>query len=140
MSIFALTKLLFTNKGRNMPIVYLGFVSLGLIAGILGGIVGIGGGIILVPALVLLFGFKQHIAQGTTLAALIPPVGLFAAYVYYKNGNVHLPGALLIALGFLFGALFGARISNHLSQELLQRIFGILLLGIGMKMTFFMRR
>lgn len=123
-----------------MTLIYAGFTALGLVAGILGGIVGIGGGIILVPCLVLLFGFKQHLAQGTTLAALIPPVGLFAALVYYKNGNVNLPAAAFIALGFLVGGLVGARIANNLDQVVLQRGFGILLIAIGVKMTFFMNK
>ncbi|MCA9508661.1 MAG: sulfite exporter TauE/SafE family protein [Myxococcales bacterium] len=115
-------------------------ICLGLAAGILGGIVGIGGGIILVPALVLVFGFTQHMAQGTTLAALIPPVGLFAAYVYYKSGHVNIAASLFIALGFIIGGAVGARISNHLSQEYLQKGFALLLLFISLKMLFFMNK
>jgi uncharacterized membrane protein YfcA len=116
---------------------YLGFVFLGVLAGSLGGIVGIGGGIIMVPLLISAFGFDQKLAQGTSLAAMIPPVGLLAAYVYYKNGNVNILAAMLIAAGFLVGSYGGALLANSLSKELLQRIFGFILLAIGAKFAFF---
>lgn len=117
-----------------MFILYSSFVLIGLLAGILGGIVGIGGGIVLVPALVLFWGFKQQMAQGTTLAALIPPVGFFAAYVYYKNGNVNVTAALLIGIGFLLGGFFGATFAQHLDQIFLKKLFAVLMIGIGIKM------
>lgn len=116
---------------------YLGFVILGIIAGSLGGVVGIGGGIVMVPLLISAFGFDQKLAQGTSLAAMIPPVGLLATYVYYKNGNVNLTAALFIAAGFLIGAYGGALFANSISKELLQRIFGFMLLAIGAKFAFF---
>lgn len=115
----------------------LGLIVLGFVTGILGGVVGIGGGIVLVPALVIFFGFQQHLAQGTTMAALIPPVGILAAYIYYRNGNVNIMAAGMIAIGFLFGGLFGAKLANQVSRESLQRIFGVLLLVIGTKFLFF---
>lgn len=79
----------------------------GVVVGILSGLLGIGGGVVLVPGLILLFGFSQAEAQGTSLAVLIPPIGIFAALVYYQHGYVRLPVVSLIAVGFMFGALFG---------------------------------
>ena len=113
------------------------YLFLGLIAGILSGLIGIGGGIIIVPALVLLFGFSQHQAQGTTLALLVPPIGILAAWTYYKQGYVDLKIAALIALGFFFGGLLGAKIATGLSNVVLERIFGVALLLIALKMIFF---
>ncbi len=111
----------------------LGFILLGGLAGVLAGIVGIGGGVILIPALIMFFGFSQKIAQGTTMAALVPPVGLLAAWVYYKNGNVDLGAALGIALGFFVGGFFGATFAQGLNQVVLQRIFGAGLMVIAIK-------
>jgi uncharacterized membrane protein YfcA len=99
--------------------------------GALSGLLGIGGGIVLVPGLVLLFGFSQQEAQGTSLAALIPPVGLFAALVYYQNGYVRLSVVGLVALGFLIGAYGGAYLVPRLQPEALRGAFGVLLLFLG---------
>lgn len=115
---------------------YLLAVLIGLGTGIAGGLLGIGGGIIMIPALVLLLGFNQHQALGTTLAAMIPPIGFFAAYEYYKNGHVNVPVAALIALGFIVGGFFGARIAVSIDAELLKRIFGAILLLISLKFLF----
>ncbi len=112
---------------------------LGLIAGVLGGLFGIGGGIIIIPALVLLFGFSQHQAQGTTLALLVPPIGILAAWTYYRQGYVDLKAAAFICLGFLFGALIGANIAMGLSNTLLQRIFGVVLLLVALRMIIFVK-
>lgn len=116
---------------------YFGFALLGVLAGSLGGVVGIGGGIVMEPVLISAFGFDQKLAQGTSLAAMIPPVGLLAAYVYYKNGNVNIIAALLIATGFLLGSYGGALFANSMSRELLQKIFGFVLLAVGAKFGFF---
>lgn len=110
------------------------YILLGLFAGIISGIVGIGGGIIIVPALIFLFEFTQHQAQGTTLALLIPPIGLLAAYTYYKKGFVNLKVALFICIGFFIGGLIGAKIAVHLSNELLRKIFGSVIIIIGLYM------
>ena len=83
---------------------YLLYIVLGLVAGILSGLIGIGGGVIIVPALVLLFGMSQHNAQGTTLALLIPPIGILAAWTYYKAGFVDVRVAVLVAVGFFAGS------------------------------------
>jgi hypothetical protein len=113
------------------------FISLGLLSGFLSGMIGIGGGVIIVPALVFLFGLSQHQAQGTTLALLVPPIGLLAAWTYYKHGFVDLRIAAFICAGFVLGGLLGANIATGLSNETLQRVFGIALLVISLKMIFF---
>jgi len=112
------------------------YLLLGLIAGITSGLIGVGGGIIIVPALIFLFGFSQHEAQGTTLALLVPPIGLLAAWTYYQNGYVDLKVASYICVGFLLGGLFGAKIAVGLSNTVLERVFGIALLLISLKMIF----
>jgi uncharacterized protein len=113
------------------------FVVVGLGAGVLSGLVGIGGGTVIVPILVFCFGKTQQLAQGTTLALMVPPIGLLAAWQYYKNGFVDLRIAGLICAGFIVGGLLGAKIATSLSNIVLERIFGTLLLAIGLKMIFF---
>jgi uncharacterized membrane protein YfcA len=112
----------------------LGFIVLGLVAGILSGLVGIGGGVLIVPCLVFIFGLSQAQAQGTTLALLVPPIGLLAALEYYRRGYVDLRIAALICLGFFIGGLFGGKLAVSLPQETLRRIFGVALLLISLKM------
>ena len=112
------------------------FVLLGLIAGILSGLIGIGGGILIIPALILLFGLSQHQAQGTTLALLVPPIGILAAWVYYKAGFVDLRIAGFICLGFIFGGWLGAKYATALPDLVLRKVFGVALLVIAIKMIF----
>jgi len=112
------------------------YLILGLAAGILSGLIGIGGGTIIVPALVFLFGIPQHQAQGTTLALLVPPIGILAAWTYHKQGYVNLHIAGFICIGFLVGGLVGARVATSLSNVVLERVFGIALLLIAIKMIF----
>ena len=114
----------------------LAYLILGVLAGTLSGLVGIGGGVILVPALVFLFGFSQHSAQGTTLALMVPPIGILAAWTYYRQGYVDLKIAGFVCAGFLLGGLLGARFAAGLSNIMLERIFGLLLLLISLKMLF----
>jgi uncharacterized membrane protein YfcA len=116
----------------NIPL----YLLLGLIAGVLSGVIGIGGGVIIVPALIFLFGLSQHQAQGTTLALMIPPIGLLAAWTYYKQGYADLKIAAFICLGFFFGSWVGAKIATDLSNMVLEKIFGIALLLIALKMIF----
>jgi len=111
------------------------YTILGLVAGILSGIFGIGGGIVLVPALVFLFGLTQHQAQGTTLAILVPPIGLLAALRYYYSGNVKLNMAAFICIGFFFGALLGAHYIQPVPDPTLKRLFGVFLVIIGVRMV-----
>ncbi|MFH0738462.1 MAG: TSUP family transporter [Candidatus Omnitrophota bacterium] len=112
------------------------YIGLGLIAGIFGGMFGIGGGTILIPALVFLCGLTQHQAQGTTLAIMVPPIGLLAAMRYYQAGNVKLGMAGLICLGFFFGGFLGAQLIHGVPDLLLKRIFGVYLAFIAVRMIF----
>lgn len=112
------------------------YLLLGLVAGTLSGLIGIGGGVIIVPALIFLFGLSQHQAQGTTLALLVPPIGLLGAWTYYTQGYVDLKIAAFVCLGFFLGGLLGAKIATGLSNVVLQKIFGATLLLIALKMLF----
>ncbi len=109
---------------------------LGLIAGIVSGITGIGGGIIILPALIFVFGLSQHQAQGTTLALLVPPIDILAAWTYYKQGYVDFKIAGLLCLGFVLGGWLGAKIGTGLSNVILARIFGVLLLVSAIRVLF----
>ena len=111
------------------------YIILGLIAGICGGMFGIGGGTILIPALVYICGMSQHQAQGTTLAIMVPPIGLLAALRYYYSGNVKLSVAGFVCIGFFIGGLIGASFIQNVPEQLLKRLFGIFLLGIAVKMV-----
>lgn len=111
-------------------------MGLGIVAGLTSGLIGIGGGIIIVPVLVLFFGFSQQLAQGTTLALMVPPLGAFAAWTYYRQGYVDIKTAVLICLGFLVGSVLGADLALRLPSEILTRIFGAILVAIGVKMLF----
>lgn len=113
------------------------YILLGLVAGIFGGMFGIGGGSILIPALVYLFGLSQHQAQGTTLAIMVPPIGLLAAMRYYYSGNVKLGMAGFICVGFLVGGLIGAQFVQGVPDALLKKMFGVFLLVVSMRMVFF---
>ncbi len=113
---------------------FLLFVLLGLLSGTISGLVGIGGGVVIIPALVFLFGFTQQQAQGTTLALLVPPIGFLAAYTYYRSGYVNLPVAAMVCIGFFLGGLVGARIAVTLSNTILQKIFGGVMIIIGLYM------
>jgi len=112
------------------------YLLLGLMAGVFSGLIGIGGAIIIIPALVLLFGLSQHTAQGTTLALMVPPIGLLAAWMYYKQGFVNLKIAGLICLGFFVGGLIGAKFATEIPGQILRKIFGGVLLAAALKMIF----
>jgi uncharacterized membrane protein YfcA len=113
------------------------YILLGVVAGIFSGLIGIGGGIIIVPALVLLFGLSQHTAQGTTLALMVPPIGLLAALAYYKQGFVDLKIAAFVCLGFFVGGLLGAKFALGIPETILKKIFGVVLLAVSIRMIFF---
>ena len=108
----------------------------GLVVGMVSGVVGIGGGILFVPALVWLTGMSQHKAQGTSLGALLAPVGILAFLEYYRKGNADLRVALLLAAGFLVGGYFGAAGAQLIPELWLRRIFAITLIAVGARMWF----
>jgi uncharacterized protein len=110
------------------------FALVGLLAGSLSGLLGIGGGVVMVPCLVFLLGFNEHLAQGTTLALMVPPIGLLAAWQYYRKGQMNLRVAALVSTGLLFGGLLGARLANDLSNHTLEKVFGVGLVLIALKM------
>lgn len=110
------------------------YLLLGLLAGVCGGLFGIGGGSILIPIFVYILGFSQHQAQGTTLAIMIPPIGLLAALKYYWQGNVKLSIAIFVCIGFFIGGLLGAELAHKINEPMLKKIFGLFLLLIATKM------
>ena len=109
---------------------------IGLAIGAVSGVVGIGGGILIIPALVWLLGMDQYKAQGTSLGALLAPVGILAFIEYYRGGHADLRVALLLAVGFTFGSYFGALIAVSLPEILLRRIFAVVLMAVGGRMFF----
>ncbi|TVQ45810.1 MAG: sulfite exporter TauE/SafE family protein [Gloeocapsa sp. DLM2.Bin57] len=111
------------------------YLGLGLAAGTLSGLIGIGGGILIVPTLVFLFKFSQQEAQGTSLAMMIPPIGLLAVWTYYQQGYVNLKVAVLMCIGFVIGGLLGAKIALAIPKEMLGRVFGVALILVGVKMV-----
>ena len=117
-----------------MPLVFLSL--LGLFAGILSGLLGIGGGVVVVPILVYAFGFTQHLAQGTTLAMLIPPIGILAVWTYWRQGMVDVKVAALLCAGFIIGGFIGAKFAVGLPKIVLSKIFGFGMLLIAIKMIF----
>ena len=109
-------------------------VLIGLAAGFLGGLVGIGGGVLIVPALVLIIGFSQHLAQGTSLAMMVFPVGLLAVINYYKKGYVDFKYAGLLAIGFVLGSYLGSKFSLGLSEVIVKRIFAVVMIALAIKL------
>lgn len=109
---------------------------IGIAAGIASGLFGIGGGVLIVPGLVFLLGFSQHLATGTSLAILLPPVGIAAVLEYYHHGNVDLKAAFIVAAALLVGAGFGAFMANHLKDEYLRLAFGIFVVCLGFYLVF----
>jgi uncharacterized protein len=117
--------------------IYLTLLLIGLVAGVFAGMFGIGGGLIVVPALLLIVKMKELEALGTSLAALIPPVGLLGALEYYRNGHINIKFAGLIALGIFVGAYFGARLVMPLPPVLIRRLYAGFLLVIAARMIVF---
>ena len=111
-------------------------VIIGLMAGVFGGMFGVGGAIIMIPALVYFLGVDQHTAQGTSVAIMLPPIGLFAAYNYYKAGEVNIWYAVIIATAFLIGGYFGSMIALKLPENLMRKLFAILLILVALRMLF----
>lgn len=111
-------------------------ILIGLVAGGLGGMVGLGGGIILIPALILIMKLDQQTAQGTSIAVMLPPIGLFAVYNYYKAGYVNIKYATIIAAAFLVGGYFGSLLALKLPPDLMRKVFSVILVAIAVKMFF----
>ncbi len=112
-------------------------ICIGLVAGFLSGIIGIGGGIIIVPALVYLLGISQQSAQGTSIALMLPPIGVLAAMNYYKAGSLNVKYALIIAVTFIVGGYLGSKMSlAYFSEAAMKKIFGIILMVVSIKMIF----
>lgn len=112
-------------------------ILVGIAAGMLSGLVGVGGGIIIVPALVFFLGFSQKMAQGTSLGILLLPVGILGLIQYYKQGYVDLKVVLIISLAFLFGSYFGSKIALKLPQDTIRKIFAVFMILIAVKLLFF---
>ncbi|MFH1847867.1 MAG: sulfite exporter TauE/SafE family protein [Candidatus Omnitrophota bacterium] len=110
------------------------YIILGLLAGVFSGFLGLGGGVVVVPALVYIMGYTQHQAQGTTLAMMIPPIGLLAAMRYYYSGNVKIIPAAILCIGFFVGGLLGAILVQKIPDLVLKRAFGAFLFFISLKM------
>ena len=112
-------------------------ILVGIAAGMLSGLVGVGGGIIIVPALVYFLAFSQKMAQGTSLGILLLPIGILGVIQYYKGGYIDMRVVVIISLAFLFGSYFGSKIALSLPQETVKKVFAILMLLIAVKMLFF---
>ena len=111
-------------------------IVIGIISGLLAGVFGIGGAIIVIPALVFILGMSQLDAQGTSLAFMLPPVGILATWNYWKAGHVDWRIALVLSVTFVVGAYFGSQLSVNISDKMLRRVFGVLMLVMAVKMIF----
>lgn len=120
----------------NLQIILI-LILIGLAAGMLSGLVGVGGGIIIVPSLVYFLAFSQKDAQGASLGILLLPIGILGVWQYYKAGNVDWSVVWLVAIGFLAGSYFGSKIALNLSQETVKKMFAILMIIVACKMLFF---
>jgi len=107
---------------------------IGLVAGVVSGLFGVGGAIVIIPGLVLVARVPQHTANGTSLAALLLPVGLLGAMEYYRRGQVNIPYAAIIAAGLFVGALLGAKLAGPLSDATLRRAFGVFLMIVAIRL------
>jgi uncharacterized membrane protein YfcA len=108
--------------------------SIGITAGVLSGFIGIGGGVVIVPALIYFLSMSQHEAQGTSIALMLPPIGILAAMNYYKAGTLNIKYALVVAATFIIGGYIGSKISLQLPAEVVKRVFGFIMLAVALKM------
>jgi len=111
-------------------------ILIGLMTGVLGGMFGVGGAVIMIPALVYFLAMDQHTAQGTSVAVMLPPIGLFAAYNYYKAGAVNIWYALIIAAAFMIGGYLGSKIALQLPENLMRKLFAVLMILLAIRMLF----
>ena len=123
----------------NLQVILI-LVLIGLAAGMLSGLVGVGGGIVIVPSLIYFLAFSQKEAQGTSLGILLLPIGILGVWQYYKSGYIDWRTVWLVALGFLAGSYFGSKIAINISQETVKKIFAILMIVVACKMLFFDRK
>lgn len=114
----------------------LGLIAIGVLAGILSGFVGIGGGILIVPALVYIFGLSQFMAQGTSLFLMLPPIGILAFINYYKAGNVNISYGVLIAAAFIIGGYLGSKLALRMNENVVKIIFSIIMAYVAFKMMY----
>ncbi len=112
----------------------IGLIIIGFIAGLVSGLVGVGGGIVIIPLLVMFLGFAQHQAQGTAVFAMLPPIGILAAINYYKAGFVKWEYAIVIALTFVIGGYFGSKLAVSLPDQIIKRCFGLVMLIAAIKL------
>ena len=112
-------------------------IAIGLTAGILSGFVGIGGGLLIVPALIFFLGMGQFESQGTSLAMMLPPIGILAVMNYSKTGNVNWKYAMILAIVFIIGGYFGSKLSLSLSPQVVKKIFGVLMILAAIKLIFY---
>ncbi|MEO6731000.1 MAG: sulfite exporter TauE/SafE family protein [Ferruginibacter sp.] len=112
-------------------------ILIGILAGMLSGLVGVGGGLIIVPALVYFIGMSQHSAQGTSLGLILLPVGILGVLTYYKQGHIDIKIVGLLAIGFVAGSYFGSKIAISLPQETVKKFFAVLMILVAVKMLFF---
>jgi uncharacterized membrane protein YfcA len=111
------------------------FLTIGLVAGVFAGLFGVGGGVLIIPALIFLAHFPTKLALGTSLGAIaLLPVGLLGAYTYYRNGNLNIKASLLIALGIFLGAWVGARVAQHVPAATLQRMFAVFIVLMAIRL------
>lgn len=115
---------------------WLVLLAIGLLGGVSAGLFGIGGGIILVPALIYWAGFSQHSAVGTSIAILLPPVGLAAALEYYRHGNVDVRAAIIIAIAMFVGSWLGAVVANRIDGATLRLLFALFVCGLGIYLLY----
>lgn len=111
-------------------------IIIGLAAGMLGGVAGVGGGIIVIPALIFFLGMSQFQAQGTSLAMMIPPIGILAAYNYYQQGFINWKYALILAIFFFIGGWIGSKLILQVPQQIVKKGFAVILLLVAIKMLF----
>src|SRR5258708_2820629 len=123
------------DKKSKMEIIII-ILIIGIFAGVFSGFIGIGGGLIVVPCLVYFLGMNQHSAQGTSLAMMLPPIGVMAVYNYYKAGEVDFKVAAILCISFVAGSFFGSKIAISLSADQLKKAFGIIIILLGIKMVF----
>jgi uncharacterized protein len=127
-----------TIKNTNMDIqTILIIIITGIAAGMLSGLVGVGGGIIIVPSLIYFLGFSQHSAQGTSLGLLLLPAGILAVIQYYKQGDINVTAVALLAVGFLAGGYYGSKLALSLPQDTVKKLFAIFMIIVAVKMLFF---